>query len=736
MFDAINHNSKSQLAKLLATENINVQHNASAKTASFDVKNRVLTLPVWREITNDLYDMLVIHEVGHALDTPATGWVQAIESIATKINGDKNKGASAVKSFLNVIEDARIDKRQKRRFPGSRRNYIKGYKELIDQDFFGTAKKDINALSFIDRINIYFKGGSLLGIKFSVDERPYLDKIERAETFEEVVNLTEEIYIFCKEKLKDQDQPESTDQYQYGEDGDDSDDSDDGDDSDDSDDSEDSADDTDGEGEEESESQPEDSSAESEPSAEDADDTNKGAQSGSLPDNEVSDEVPEAETEKSWEQKQKELLANSDLNYVYVKLPKPNLSLIVDDYKKVMADHYKAIAIPHYFGQFPDIKKTDAAFARFKSNENASISFMVKEFEMRKAADQYSRAGTAKTGVINTNKLHSYIYNEDIFRRITTIPNGKSHGFVMFLDWSGSMITNLRNTVKQLISISLFCKRVQIPFEVYAFRSIEYNDNMSGENSFSSNDNELLFRNFKLRNILSSRMNAKEMNDALKHLWYQSYIPFYGDGLNSTPLNQAIIAGVDVVNAFRARTKVQIANIIFLTDGDSDRTDGVKNVHLWGSRKTSYILQDEKLKKSFNLNTTYGGIDSRTLTTTLLKILKERTNSNLLGFYIMDKGGKMFRNVYNEYFGDSYSNRENFEKVRKDFRTDGFIPVKTSGYDEYYLIDPKNLNIKAESLEINSEMTKARMAREFIKFSTNKSLNRVLLQRFITKISA
>jgi hypothetical protein len=44
---------------------------------------------------------------------------------------------SVVKDFFNVIEDARIDKRQKRRYPGSRRDYINGYAELIEKDFFG-----------------------------------------------------------------------------------------------------------------------------------------------------------------------------------------------------------------------------------------------------------------------------------------------------------------------------------------------------------------------------------------------------------------------------------------------------------------------------------------------------------------------------------------------------------------------------------------------------------------------
>ena len=120
---AVPNQSKSVLAKLLATENITMQKVAGAETAWFDVKNRVLTLPVWQGISEDLEDMLVVHEVGHALDTPSDGWMKAIKDITKNIYGNQNEyNQAAVKGFLNVIEDARIDKRQKRRYPGARRD--------------------------------------------------------------------------------------------------------------------------------------------------------------------------------------------------------------------------------------------------------------------------------------------------------------------------------------------------------------------------------------------------------------------------------------------------------------------------------------------------------------------------------------------------------------------------------------------------------------------------------------
>ena len=69
----LNLEVKGNLAKLLATENIVVQHN-NVKTASFDVKNRILTLPIFKEQSGDVYDMLIAHECSHALFTPYKEW--------------------------------------------------------------------------------------------------------------------------------------------------------------------------------------------------------------------------------------------------------------------------------------------------------------------------------------------------------------------------------------------------------------------------------------------------------------------------------------------------------------------------------------------------------------------------------------------------------------------------------------------------------------------------------------
>ena len=103
----INQEVKGTLAKLLATENLTVEHR-KVTTASFDVVNRVLVLPIWKTASSTVYDLLVGHEVGHALYTPDTVH-------------DANRG------FVNVLEDVRIEKMMKRTYPGLRKSFFEGY---------------------------------------------------------------------------------------------------------------------------------------------------------------------------------------------------------------------------------------------------------------------------------------------------------------------------------------------------------------------------------------------------------------------------------------------------------------------------------------------------------------------------------------------------------------------------------------------------------------------------------
>ena len=715
--------SKSLLAKLLATENISIRQNSSAKTASFDVKNRILTLPVWQGISEDLNDMLIIHEVGHALDTPCDGWLDAMKRIAQDVHGkDEDRYVMAVKGFLNVVEDARIDRRQKLRYPGSRRNYLAGYKELIDRDFFGLKNRDPNVLSFIDRANLYFKGGSInMNIEFAPEERRLLNRMDNTETFEDVIKLTEELYRLAASR-KDAEQQLETDDFILGE----------------SDEGEEVDFDEMFNDEDYEDGDDEDGRGSSGDRFGDENETDKKSNQTSRRGGKTDEDfVPKSETDEAFE-KARESLADGTIKYVYVSMAKPNLKKIVQDYKTVLKDHedfYKNKAASWQY-ESDWLETVGKELSKIRNEENTTISYMVKEFEQRKAADIYSRQSIAKTGMIDTNKLYSYRYNDDIFRRLSIVPNGKNHGFVMFLDWSGSMTNNLKYTVRQLMSLTMFCKRVQIPFEVYLFR-----DNTRFDERFSRDDENseafFVFANdFILRNVLSSRMNANELNRAYLYLWAAAIRTPPCERMHGTPLNEAIYVADEIVNAFRNKNKLQVVNTIFLTDGESNWSrfndnSAMSHYTVDGKRiRKVYIFQDPKTKKEYTFNPN----DTREISNTLLKMLKDRTNCNLVGFFLYESSN--FVGVKNRFFPSSEMNdytKKNSELWSEKF----FVPVMNAGYDEYYIINPKSFkqsDVKDE-LKIDPTMSKTKVAKEFLKYSEKKAINRLLLSRFMERVA-
>ena len=161
------------LAKLLATENLVVEHDHNAKTASFDTENRLLKLPVLNTDNENVYNMFCAHEVGHALQTPMY-WKN---DVPDNIPFD----------FINVVEDVRIEKYIQNKFPGLRGDFTKGYDYLNAEDFFALRDTDTSKLSLIDRINLHFKLGVRALVPFTDEEMVYVKAVDEADTWDKVL---------------------------------------------------------------------------------------------------------------------------------------------------------------------------------------------------------------------------------------------------------------------------------------------------------------------------------------------------------------------------------------------------------------------------------------------------------------------------------------------------------------------------------------------------------------------
>jgi len=394
---------------------------------------------------------------------------------------------------------------------------------------------------------------------------------------------------------------------------------------------------------------------------------------------------------------------------------------------------------------------------------------MVKEFEMKKSAAAYARTKQDKTGIINPLKLHSYKFNDDIFKRIAVTPDGKNHGMMMFIDWSGSMNDKLQATIHQLMNLTLFCKKVQIPFEVYAFTNIgsKRKDIMA---NYELNDITIDNR-FHLINFVSSRMNTKEFDNAMKILFHASclydkgrWMRFSGKkpvennflhdlpdtprgyGLSSTPLNDTIMAAYKLVPAFIKRYSIDKMNTIFLTDGCSDGNnhkvvdmedgdqfseilnDKFKRGYMMSYDKNS-VLVDRKTKRQYHVD--HGWRNPNGLTENLLQILKDRTGSKVLGFYVSA------RKRIDNYAMDKYFDYQMRSKIHAQFRKDKVVTVTNStGYDEIYLLAGDNMQVQDGQMATPSENAKkGEIKRLFTSTLKGNKQSRIMLNKFISKVA-
>jgi hypothetical protein len=253
---------------------------------------------------------------------------------------------------------------------------------------------------------------------------------------------------------------------------------------------------------------------------------------------------------------------------------------------------------------------------------------------------------------------------------------------------------------------------------------------------FTKNTNEICVDSFVARNLLSSRMKIQELNDAMYHLFIMSsrHGGLACDDLTSTPLNPCIVAASEIVNRFKAKSKVQIVNTVFITDGDSDPMSGSINGVNIGWKPRKIIIQDDITKKTYDLPTVkYSSHAFRNdnITPVLLKILKDRTDCNLIGFFINSNG---FKRVYDRYHG--YGNAAHRGKAATCWKDNGFFGVTSAGYDEYYIINALTFNVSSGNLVVAKDATRRGLASAFIKFSEKKSISRVLLTQVVKRIAA
>ena len=738
MNKTINLEIKGQLAKLLATEDLIIE-NKQVETAMFNVETRVLTLPMW-DAEENVYDMLVAHEVGHALFTP---------------NKDPRKGIP--QTFINVTEDARIEKLMKRKYEGLPKTFYGGYNQLYKDDFFDLVGVDIDRMNLADRINLHFKIGPFMGIQFNEEEQIIVDATANAETFEDAEDAAEMLYNYCKQELAEQEEQQKKEEEEFeammkmegnNSDGDDM-----------------NEDVFESYNEEQLDNDTEEGEGtpksgrpdlgEDDTEYDDIDDTVTGNEASGPPEQ---DSEPQVRTDTALAKAIKDLVNDEAQPNEYIELPELNLNTVINPNAAVHAyieDYWRQYEQDRknynegYEYLLQDYARVEQAYQKYRKEAQKEVNYLVKEFECKKAADSYARATVSKTGVLDCTKLHTYKYNEDLFKKVTTLADGKNHGLVFILDWSGSMSTCLMDTLKQLYNLVWFCRKVGIPFKVYAF-TYEFNRSVQGNGydllqHYTPKDGLLAVDDrFSLMEFFNSDSTSKESEHQLLNIWkiaygmknYCSYPTPQRLNLSGTPLNESIVALNQILPKFKKETGVQKVQCVILTDGEANHLPKHKLVERrWedtpylGTNSINAVrdhLRNRKTGRTYRIKHSWNEF-----TGTLIEYVKDSNPGiNFVGIRLLaprDSG----------YFIDRYLgwNTPEALKAKAQWKKFKSCSLPVDGYRKY--IGMSNGSMASDDMEyiVPEDPTKSQLKSYFNRSLKDKQLNKKVLSEFVELIA-
>ena len=704
---------KGTLARLLAQEDLIVEQR-QVDTASFDVERRILTLPLWEKAEASVLDMLIAHEVGHALYTP-NKW-DFLGEIPL--------------SFVNVVEDVRIEKLMKRRYAGLPKTFYNGYRDINAKDFFQLQFADLEEFGLVDRINLFYKVGMFHNIPFKNDQEiAFRDECANVETFDEVLDLASRIAKYQQEQVSDK----STSQ-------------------------------TDEEGAEEAPSTEQGSGGQTQSSQEESTES-KDTQGQEAPTNttqedgqeseETSNDAPtpaqpngkgttggkahgddlEAVTDSLLKESIQNLVDSESAPITYIQTPE----LLLD---KVIVETQEWVdVLDEYWNKYEgfDFAKIDSEWARYKSQSSKEVNYLVKEFEMKKSASAYARTTVSKTGVLDCSKLFQYKYNDDIFKKISVTPDGKNHGLIFNLDWSGSMSHILFSTMKQLLNLIQFCNKTGIPFEVYAFTN-EW-DSESVQKVKEVKENEITIEKFNMIKFASSDLKKRDLDKVMKYMFRTAFCMTYRAAdynipyklyLSGTPLNEAIISMKQILPIFQKKNNVEKCHIINLTDGEGSCVMRNKK---WGHYDYNKLvsghigdcqLRDRKVGRIYK-TFGYSYYDSSHTDIFVENLMDNFPNTNVISIRLCS-GTDFNRVSYNWEFDEREKNKAQWRKHKS------FIDMNSAYTRSLYILS-NSLDDSDNAFEVKEDARKQDISRAFKKSQKNKSTSKRILNEFISVIA-
>jgi len=480
--------SVSLFAQLLASERLTIRVDRDLTTAAFIPEKRVLLLPSWSGFDEASWLLFVAHEVGHALFTPA----DAITTHPAWQRLSRIHGETIVRNVLNVFEDIRIERLIRAKYRGLAGVFSRGYYSLLSRSFFGFAPDTLtpeiwDSKLTLDRVNLYAKAGALLRVNLTASQEiAWYNRALRLDTYEQVMTLVEEVILSLNEQQKRQasqtnsttyslqpsknkasqssknntsqsSQPNASQDNQSAQD---------------------SA----------SQSAQDNTSQSSQDSTSQSSQDNQSAQDSASPSSQSSqDESTQGPTASAESESESPSQSNTAADPFKIA----SQQAATDQLRKSASNgryetrehvilpvntaflHYNDVTVEQMLEAWKapdDIRALFRTLLQQQRREQSSIlASMIATFRANQSAWQSRRVQVSKSGALDTTKLAQYKLVEDLFLRRQSLPEAQNHGFVIHVDWSGSMDIRMSVVLWQVLHLIWFAESIKVPISVYGF---------------------------------------------------------------------------------------------------------------------------------------------------------------------------------------------------------------------------------------------------------------------------
>jgi len=716
--------SLSIFARALASENLSLSFDPDAPTASFDVDRRHLVMPVW-DVSDTLQTMLVAHEISHALWTPKA---RSMELLA-----QAEKDGYVIKllhQIANVIEDVRIEKLMKEKYPGTRRDFFLGYKEIIDADLFKFSEMDFGKAGLINRMNLHFKWEvpGFITLNLSPEEQEVADLIDAVVSFDDGFTLAKALY---NHPSMDEIRKRMEEQAAQSEKGGGSD-----------------------------------------------------KQQGESKDAESGDGLGFMDTPSKLARKTGDTFTATSITLS----PLEDISPLVCTTADTLFEYDLRVSNP-IPGYEPGKAVNLDAYRKFVRESDAFVRQLVAQFERRKAADEIRRERPKQTGMLNLDRLHQFRTHDDIFLSKIIKQDGKNHGIFFLIDFSGSMSTVLGDCILQVLQLVWFCEKAKIPFEVYGFTSgetigprrlaIEAEIDRRRKQNGDYDCSDLITNNYKIANekpnsvgyygtrlygLASSRDSVSDRERLLAYL-YETYVAEDSNrsriiSLGGTPTVEATMVATQFIKKWVVDNNIQIPTVMIVTDGqpngvhmNSQNDEGMPYCVM---ERNSLMVNNEILHTMTRVDTKeYRGVSMGSMVVgVMLDDLKAVLNARTVGMYVGPKSFSdgLFGNFCitqdehdvmeaeakrqikrgNYSYRVSYEGSPRFEKAKDSYNNEGclVLPASTNpGYDAFFLIKTPKIVKDSDAIAESGNFTKIKNT--FVKTMGKRAGSRVFLTKYV-----